>query len=155
MINQSRRNILKGMGYGLALSATGISTTALALSSSQAQKNVLPTCDITIYQQQSSGKEIVSLINVTDQMITLNAIEPVGLEHVNGALQVNLNNISARTIKLKPGERFSFEIEAISTQNPDDNLPIPNVLAGHIKVSSDHSAFNGIIPVTIFDHQIA
>ena len=153
MINQSRRNILKGMSYGLALSVSGISTATLALSNKQTQINALPSCDITIYQQQSSGKEIVSLMNLTEKTVTLDSIEPVGLEHVNGSLVVKLNNISNGTIKLAPGERLAFEIEAISKQNQNDDLQIPNVLAGHVKISSDHPAFNGIIPVTVFDNQ--
>ena len=153
MINQSRRNILKGMSYGLALSASGISTVTLALSNKQTQINALPSCDITIYQQQSSGKEVVSLINLTGETVTLNSIEPVGLEHVNGSLVVKLNNISNGTIKLAPRKRLAFEIEAVSKQNQNDDLQIPNVLAGHVKISSDHPAFNGIIPVTVFDNQ--
>jgi len=153
MINQSRRNILKGMSYGLALSVSGISTVTLALSNKQTQINTLPSCDITIYQQQSSGKEIVSLINLTGKTVTLDSIKPVGLEHVNGSLVVKLNNISNGTIKLAPGKRLTFEIEAISKQNQNDALLIPNVLAGHVKISSDHPAFNGIIPVTVFDNQ--
>ena len=153
MINQSRRKVLKGMGYGLALSVTGISTAAMALSDKQSQANTLPSCDITIYQQQSSGKEIVSVMNLTGKAVTLDSIEPVGLEHVNGSLVVKLNNVDNGAITLAAGERLSFEIEATSTQNNNDDLLIPNVLAGHVKISSDHPAFNGIIPVTVFDGQ--
>ena len=155
MINQSRRKVLKGMGYGLALSVTGISTAAMALSDKQSQANTLPSCDITIYQQQSSGKEIVSVMNLTGKAVTLDSIEPVGLEHVNGSLVVKLNNVDNGAITLAAGERLSFEIEATSTQNNNDDLLIPNVLAGHVKISSDHPAFNGIIPVTVFDGQAA
>jgi len=153
MINQSRRKVLKGMGYGLALSVTGISTAAMTLSEKQSQANALPSCDITIYQQQSSGKEIVSVMNLTGKAVTLDSIEPVGLEHVNGSLVVKLNNVDNGAITLAAGERLSFEIEATSTQNNNDDLLIPNVLAGHVKISSDHPAFNGIIPVTVFDGQ--
>jgi len=155
MINQSRRKVLKGMGYGLALSVTGISTVATALSQKSAQANALPSCDITIYQQQSVGKEIVSLMNLTEKPITLDSIKPVGLEHINGSLVVKLNNVSDGAITLAAGERLSFEIEATSTPNANSNdeLLIPNVLAGHVKISSDHPAFNGIIPVTVFDNQ--
>ena len=155
MINQSRRKVLKGMGYGLALSVTGISTVATALSKNSAQANALPSCDITIYQQQSVGKEIVSLMNLTGKPITLDSIKPVGLEHINGSLLVKLNNVSDGAITLAAGERLSFEIEATSTANANsnDDLVIPNVLAGHVKISSNHPAFNGIIPVTVFDNQ--
>lgn len=158
MINQSRRNILKGMTYGLTLSVTSISTATMALSTAseqQTQANVLPSCDITIYQQQSSGKEIVSLMNLTNKAVTLDSIKPVGLEHINGSLVVKLNNVTDGAITLAAGERLCFEIEATSIQNPNDDLLIPNVLAGHVKISSDHPAFNGIIPVTVFDGQVS
>jgi hypothetical protein len=56
---------------------------------------------------------------------------------------------------LQAGERLSFEIEAISNNAQEDDLQIPNVLAGHVKINSDHPAFNGIIPVTVFDAQVA
>ena len=161
MINQSRRTILKGLGYGAALTAGGLaSSTAMALTTKstniQTTGTSLPCCDITIYQQQSASKEIVSLMNLTDKRVTLNSITPVGLEHVNGSLVVKLNQVgefSKGAVTLNPGERLSFEIEAISKNNPIDDLQIPNVLAGHLRITSDHPAFNGIIPVTVFDGQ--
>ena len=100
MINKSRRQLLKGMGYGMAAVATGgaASSTvmaATATASSEAAINqsmqfVLPSCDVTIYLQQSVGKEIVSLMNLTDKPVTLDSIKPVGLKHVNGSLVVKL-----------------------------------------------------------------
>ena len=160
MINQSRRTILKSLGYGAALTASGLASSAtMALASSAHDKTMmssLPSCDITIYQQQSVGKEIVSLMNLSDKTVTLDSITPVGLEHINGSLVVKLNQIANGTISLQPGERLSFEIEARSLDNSDDDeLQIPNVLAGHLRIQSDHPAFNGIIPVTVFDGQVA
>ena len=159
MINQSRRSLMKGMGYGLALSVAGASTVAMALSGESikidATVNALPSCDITIYQQKSSGKEIISLMNLTGKPVTLDSIKPVGLEHVNGSLVVKLNNVAASAITIAAGERLSFEIEATSNHPLQDGVFIPNVLAGHVEISSDHPAFNGIIPVTIFDGQTA
>lgn len=158
MINQSRRKILKNLGYGLALSASGTSTIAMALPKKDTQTTILPdtlpSCDITIHQQQTTGKEIVSLMNLTGETVKLDSIKPVGLEHVNGSLVVKLNNVTASPVSLVAGERLCFEIEATSTQNYQDDLIIPNVLAGHVKISSSHPAFNGIIPVTIFDGQM-
>ena len=155
MINQSRRNVLKGMGYGLALSVAGASAMAFSSEGTQANtiSNALPSCDITIYQQKSSSKEIVSLMNLTGEPVRLDSITPVGLEHINGSLVVKLNDVADGSITLAAGERLSFEIEATSKQNHSDELAIPNVLAGHVKISSDHPAFNGIIPVTVFDGQ--
>jgi len=160
MINQTRRNFVKTLGYGLALTAGGASTLAMAQSAVDTS-NALPTCDISICQQQTNGKEIVSLMNLTGKDVTLDAITPVGLEHVNGSLVVKLNNISAGAdvnngaIVIKAGERFAFEVEAIGQTQKYNELQIPNVLAGHLKISSDHAAFNGIIPVTVFDSQAA
>ena len=162
MIDQKRRTLLKGIGYGMALTATAASSAAIALTASTDKGPVpivdataLPSCDITILQQQSGSKEIVSLMNLTNNTVTLDKITPVGLEHVNGSLLVRLNNVADGAITLKPGDRLAFEVEAISNSNANDALQIPNVLAGHVKISSDHAAFNGIIPVTVFDSQVA
>ncbi|MGB1309615.1 MAG: hypothetical protein ACPG47_00310 [Leucothrix sp.] len=163
MINQSRRTLLKGMGYSVAALATGgAASTVMAASKTVASKaainppiqSVLPTCDITIYLQQSVGKELVSLMNLTDQVVTLDSIKPVALEHINGSLVVKLNNIAEGNVVMQPGERLAFEVEAIS-QGTDDTLGIPNVLAGYVNITSDHPAFNGKIPVTVFDSQVA
>ena len=162
MFNQTRRKFIKTLGYGVALSAGGASSLAIAgCSTSRTDKattiktmaSALPTCDISICQQQTNGKEIVSLMNLTNESITLDAITPVGLEHINGSLVVKLNNVADGAITIKAGERFSFEVEAIGKTQKHNELQIPNVLAGHLKISSNHPAFNGIIPVTVFDSQ--
>ena len=163
MINQSRRTLLKGMGYGMAVAATGgVASTAMAATASatsgavvnQSLQFVMPSCDITIYLQQTVGKEIVSLMNLTDQAVTLDSIKPVGLQHINGSLVVKLNNVADGKLILQPGERLAFEVEATS-HSPDKELGIPNVLAGYVNITSDHPAFNGRIPVTVFDSQRA
>ena len=157
MINQSRRTLLKSLAYGAVL-ATGAtvatSSTAWALGQTKTTgESVLPTCDISILQTQSNEKEIVSIMNFTDNVVTLDEITPVGLEHINGSLRVKLNSVKDGAIAIQPGERFTFEVEAISANLITEKDPIPNVLAGHLKISSEHSAFNGIIPVTVFDSQ--
>ena len=157
MINQSRRSLLKGMAYGTAALATG-GVSAIAATADrgfdQSLQLALPSCDITIYQQQTVGKEMVSLMNLTDQVVRLDSIKPVGLEHINGSLVVKLNNVADGSLVLQPGERLAFEVEATSYAK-DDGLGIPNVLAGYVNISSDHPAFNGKIPVTVFDSQVA
>ncbi len=159
MTNQSRRTLLKGLAYGIALTASGASTAAIALTPNNKQKCALPTCDITIYHQQTSSKEIVSLMNLSGEAITLDGIKPVGLTHINGSIIIKLNHVSDGKITLAAGERLSFEIEALSTADQTvsqtGDLLIPNVVAGHVKITSDHPAFNGIIPVTVFDGQTA
>jgi hypothetical protein len=162
MFNQSRRTLLKGMAYGSALSVGGLSSVAYALSSSKntlAKINTpgcaLPTCDISIMQRQTFGKEIVTLVNHTNDVVTLDSITPVGLEHVNGSLMVKVNKVDDGVLSIQAGERLTFEVEAISANFFNEVVPVPNVLAGHLKISSDHAAFNGIIPVTVFDSQAA
>ena len=160
MINQSRRTLLKGLGIGGVALTTSVATSAVMAMSKTASKttataSALPTCDITIYQQQTSGKEIVSLMNLTDKTITLDNITPVGLEHVNGSLVVKVNKVPDGKISLAAGERLSFEVEAVTANLISEQDPIPNVLAGHLQINSDHPAFNGIIPVTVFDSQLA
>lgn len=160
MVNQSRRTLLKGMGYGVAALATGsAATTVMAAAApgeaiNQSMQFVLPSCDITIYMQQTIGKEIVSLMNLTDQPVTLDSIKPVGLEHINGSLVVRLNNVADGKVVIQPGERLAFEVEATSEGSVNAS-GIPNVLAGHVNITSDHPAFNGKIPVTVFDSQVA
>ena len=154
MTNQSRRKFVKALGYGMALTAAGVSSLAMAQASTD-KASALPTCDISILQQQTNGKEVVSLMNLTGKDVTLDAITPVGLEHINGSLVVKLNNVDNGEIVIKAGERFTFEVEAIGQRQKYNELQIPNVLAGHLKISSDHAAFNGIIPVTVFDSQTA
>lgn len=160
MINQSRRTLLKGLGMGGIAITTGVTTSAvMALSKSTSEVSMtasaLPTCDITIYQQQTSGKEMVTLMNLTDEAITLDSITPVGLEHVNGSLLVNVNKVPNGKVAIAAGERLSFEVEAVTANLINEQDPIPNVLAGHLQINSEHPAFNGIIPVTVFDSQLA
>lgn len=159
----SRRNLLKTIAYGSVISVGGgLSSVASALSSVEKKAvkktagSALPTCDITIMQQQSFNKEIVSLMNHTSQTVTLDSITPVGLEHVNGSLVIRLNKVPNGKLSVAPGERLSFDIEATSSTSSTlkDNLPIPNVLAGHLQIKSEHPAFNGILPITVFDGQV-
>jgi len=163
MINQSRRKMLKGMGYATAAVATG-SAASIAMAAApagasgaavnQSLQFVLPSCDITIYLQQTVGKEMVSLMNLTDKPVTLDSIKPVNLEHINGSLVVKLNNVHEGSVVMQPGERLAFEVEATS-HSADNALGIPNVLAGYVNITSDHPVFNGKIPVTVFDSQVA
>ena len=158
MINQTRRTLLKSLAYGSALSFGGLSSTVMALkqpaSHTSTPGNALPSCDITIFQHQTQGKETVTLMNLTDDKITLDSITPVNLEHINGSIRVKLNNIPEGTLSIAAGERLSFEVVAISTAANQAKAPhIPNVLAGQLKITSDHPAFNGYVPVTVFDNQ--
>ena len=108
-----------------------------------------------MHQQQMGATEKVSLMNLTGQTVRLDEIQPVGLEQANNSLVVKLNNVPQGKIIIQPGERFSFEVVATSKSQIDDGLIVPNVAADHVRIKSAHPAFNGIIPVTVFDAQLA
>ena len=118
MISTSRRKFIKIMGYGMATVAAGSAATSASammtapVNTSRTQGAALPSCDITIYQQQTMGRESVTLMNLTGETVTLDKINPVGLDNVNGRLAVRLNNVADGEVRLQPGERLSFEIEA-------------------------------------------
>ena len=160
MISTSRRKFIKTLGYGMATVAAGTAASSAASmiippKAAGMQGSALPGCDITIYQQQSIGRESITLMNLTGETVTLDKINPVGLENINGRLAVKVHNVPGGEVHLLPGERLSFDIEAISQGSVDEDLQIPNVVAGHVAISSDHPAFNGVIPVTVFDSQLA
>jgi hypothetical protein len=164
MFNKKRRKLLKTLVYGSALTVGGgLSSVAFALNNAQdkvdsavnkATGTALPTCDISIMQQQTSGKEIITLFNHTNDTVHLDKITPIDLEHVNGSLMVKVNKATEGAINIAAGERLSFEVEAVTANIIEDSLPIPNVLAGHLLIQSEHPDFNGIIPVTVFDSQL-
>nr|CAA6829432.1 MAG: Unknown protein [uncultured Thiotrichaceae bacterium] len=162
MTSSSRRKFLKVMGYsavavsaGTAAASSAVATMVTPQPTAMAQGSALPTCDITIYQQSNMGRENITLMNLTGETVTLDKINPVGLENVNGSLAVRLNNVAGGEVKLQLGERLSFEVEAISKGSVDERWQIPNVVVGHVSIRSDHPDFNGVIPVTVFDSQVA
>ena len=159
MINQSRRTLLKGMGYGMAALATGgVASTAMASAPhevvNQSMQFVQPVGDITIYLQQTMGKEIVSLMNLTDQVIKLDSMNPVSLEHINGSLVVKINKDASGDLAIQPSERLAFEVDAMS-YGADNDSGLSNVLANHVNIKSEHPAFNGRIAVMLSDVQFA
>lgn len=164
MFNQSRRSFIKVVAYGSALSIGGLSSLAIANNSKAAGKTLfegtaLPTCDISLSQNQIIGTEIVTLNNHTNCDVTFNSISGAGLEDINKHLAVKVNKLGKHAnqsvVTLTPGEQLSFVVAAVCADEygnaNNKNLFIPNVLAGQLKVSSDHPAFNGVIPLTVFE----
>ena len=165
MFNQSKRRFLKSMAYGSAL-ALGTTTALSSFALAGTQKTIssaLPSCDIQLLPQQTVGTETLNLTNHTNRSVTLEQISPVGLEGVHKHLAVKINKLGKHAgqsiVTLAPGETLSFVVAAISKElsqgvdNQASNDAVPNVLAGQLKVSSDHAAFDGMIPVTVFDFQ--
>jgi len=171
-MNKSRRTFIKGAAYTSLLATGGISGLAFAGSDKNSEKliaqsaisdgSALPTCDISIPQNQMIGTETVSLNNDTNRDVTINTISSMGMQHTNQLLAVKVNKLGKHagkgSVTLAPGEQLSFVVAAVSCDDcgnaNNENLFIPNVLAGKLNVSSDHPAFNGIIPVTVFETQV-
>ena len=157
----TRRTFLKGLAYTSALSLGGFSSLAMAKSNTG---TALPTCDIHMLPTQNTGSEMLSLYNHTDASVTIDGIDKVNLDDENKFLAVKVNKLDKQagqnSITLAPGETMQFEVSAISSDFQDysaenGSLELPNVLAGQLKVSSNHQAFDGLIPVTIFDSKAA
>ena len=78
------------------------------------------------------------------------------LEHLSKYLAVKINKLvkHAGQVTLTPGEQLSFVVAALSSDDSGNtnnkNLFIPNMLARHLTVSSNHHEFNGIISLTVF-----
>lgn len=158
MINQTRRTLLKGLG-AVAIAPTTAMASGLGSASEAVNQSgsALPVCDLTIYQHQTGSSETITLMNLTGKTVTLDEISPIGLSDIHGSLQVRVNLKERSGVILKPGQRLSFDVVA-STAHAGPNtheLSVPNVIAGHVRVKSSHPAFNGIIPVTAFDAQVA
>ena len=164
MINQSRRTFIKSAAYSSALTLGGISGLAMATdkkttTAASFDGSALPTCDISIGPTQTIGSEIVTLNNHTNTDVSFDNISGVGLEHINKHLAVKVNKLGKHAnqgvVTLAPGEQLSFVVAAICSDDcgnaNNKNLFIPNMLAGQLTVSSDHPAFNGIIPLTVFE----
>ncbi|HIO93192.1 MAG TPA: hypothetical protein EYG68_10180 [Leucothrix mucor] len=137
MIDKTRRKLLKTIGYGAALSATAVSSSAIALSASHNASVANPADEVisglSIFQQQSNGKEVVSLMNLSNEAITLDANAPVSLKNINDSLMISLNAANDdKTITLQAGERFVFNVETV---------------AHYAKLSSTHKAFNGVVAI--------
>ncbi len=166
MINQSRRTFIKGVAYSSALTVGGLSSVAMATDVLVTKESVaassgtaLPTCDISIPANQCMGTEILTLTNTTTGHVKIKSISSMGLQHVNRHLAVKVNKLGKHAgkgqVTLAPGEQLSFVVAALSSDDAGNannkNLFIPNVLLGKLNIESDHSDFNGIIPVTVFE----
>ena len=159
---QSRRNFLKGAAYTSALSVGGLSSLAYAVSddtsvnaSVNATGNVsgLANADISVMQQQMLHKETVSLFNNSDEGMMLDAKNPVKIERVNGSLLVRPNVVDAVAVNgmimMMPRERISFDIQTTGGTFSSAEITDISKLDGQLMhITSEHSAFNRLIPVT-------
>ena len=162
---KSRRNFLKGAAYSSALSLGGLSGLAFAAKSTSPEKafGVKASADLTnsglsIMQQKTLTGETVTLINQSNKMIMLNALQPISLEQVNGSLIVKVNQIESEAfngmIAVSPSERISFDIKSVgsgytSNYRNADILPLANSYENHLQITSEHSIFNRVVPVNL------
>lgn len=161
-VNSQRRQVLKASavaaGGAAALSVSGAAALGLTEKSEKIQSgagSALPSCDLTIYQHHTPASEIVTVMNNTAESATIDRVWPVGLKHPGGKLKVSVVGVELPngTMTLAPGERFTFEISAVShdKMSSRENPSVPNVIAGKLQFSSSHPAFDGALPVTVFD----
>jgi hypothetical protein len=137
---QSRRQFIKGAAYTSALSIGGLSSLAFATGSTSTMLD----------------KETITLFNQSDKTVTLDALQPVSLEQVNGWIVVKINKASGRSsntntgqvISLAPGQRQSF---AINTEL----APILKNSGDYIVISSEFSVLNNMVPITTYDAMVA
>lgn len=153
----SRRNFLKGVAYTSALSVGGISSLVYALSTNTSTLGDKTTSvangDISVMQQKMLHKETVPLFNNSDKAITLDALLPVTIERLNSSLIVKPNLMesvtSGSTIIIQPRERISFDIQTTGSIFSYAEISDTNQLKGQqLHISSHHSGFNRLIPVS-------
>ncbi len=154
MANQSRRKFLKGLSYGGILAVGGMTTASYAFSGKPAElvsaSIAAPSINaISIMQQQSNGKEMVTVMNNTDRTINLEGNNPIALERVNGSIVVKVNTTpeDEGAIAVLPNGRFSFDIEEVSANIINNSQPVGKLFADQLMISSEHSAFNQILAV--------
>lgn len=94
--------------------------------------------------------------------MTIDSINRLNLNNENKFLAIKVNKLDKQagqySVTLVLGETMEFKVSDKSSDYQEYNaenssLEIPNVLAGQLKVNSIHHAFNGSIPITIFDSQ--
>ena len=161
---QSRRNFLKGAAYTSALSVGGMSSLAFVMSGDTAitvdGTTGAPNADISVMQQQMLNKETVSLFNNSDDALMLHALRPVLIVQVNGSLVVKPNLVKSAAfcgmIMMQPRERISFDIQTTgSVFSSAEIQDVRNLNGQFLHISSEHSAFNKLIPVSSSDSVMA
>ncbi len=130
MFNQSRRKLLKTLAYGSALSVGGLSTAAIAASSTKA----VP----------SSEMQEVTLFNQSDKSIALNATQPVDFQEVNGWAVLNINKAEKHThqsINLAAGERATYMVDTHLASKLEST-------GNYIVITNEFDTLNNMIPVS-------
>ena len=136
----SRRNFLKGAAYTSALSLGGLSSVALAKSTSPKQ-----------YIMSGSGASAVTLFNQSTKTVHLDATQPVSLEKVNGWVVVKINKASVQSsngMTLASGQSRSFAVDA-------ELAPMLTETGGDIVITNEYSSLDNMVPITTYDTKVA
>ena len=135
----SRRHFLKGAAYTSALSIGGLSSLAFATGASA-------------NQQKTLAKETITLFNQSAKTVTLDALQPISLEQVNGWIVVKINKhteqSTGQAIRLAAGQRQSFAIDA-------KLAPMLKESGDYIVITSEFSVLNNMVPITTYDSMVA
>lgn len=160
-INQARRKVLKGAAYLSALSATGLSSLALAKKDNSAAAVMTPDNSfsangaIRIIQETQFDREKVTLINESNKLQMIDARRPISLHQVNGLLVVTVNQNDADAVNgmvlMSPNERFTFDVKAVGLDLGEaKDIPVlTNLAENQLEIVSEHSVFNRILPVEL------
>lgn len=159
IFNKTRRTFIKGAAYTTALAVSGFSSLAVADKSKSTISNsgdqILGDCGIRIIQETLFDREKVTLINQSGKLQMLDARQPIALHQANGSLIVKVNQNDADAVNgmvlMSPNERFTFDVKAIGIDvGNSSNLPsLTNLAENQLKISSEHSVFNRIVPVKL------
>ena len=64
---------------------------------------------------------------------------------------VKVNTVSSDTgLVMLSGERLTFEVEKVRMEPANKQSFLPDLTVEHLKLSSEHYAFNQKIPVSVF-----
>lgn len=130
----TRRHFLKAAAYTSALSASGLSTVALADSSRS--KSIASPATIT-------------LLNQSNKTVVLDAANPVSLEKVHGWVVVKLNKSTNgisnnQKVALAAGQQQSFAVDG-------QLAPALKESGSHIVITNEFSELDNLVPMATYD----
>lgn len=159
--NKTRRTFLKSAAYASALSVGGLSSLAIAakkpidLETITKSPNLRNESGITVIQETQFDREKVTLINESGKLQMLDARQPISLHQVDGRLVVTVNQNDEDAMNgmvlMSPKERLSFDVKAVGIDlgNTKGVPALTNLAENQLRIKSDHSVFNRIIPVQL------
>lgn len=140
----TRRTFLKGAAYASALSAGSFSGMSLA-------KSVTPKQGMSGKSAMTgtAGLMAITLSNQSDEIVTLDARQPVSLEKVNDWVVVKVNKAKSSTAEVSPGQQISLAAGQ-QCSFPVDAEVAPMLSAGgaYIVITKEFSPLDNLVPLT-------